>query len=204
MQRISGAQPSRRISVQGPDDRVNTTKSLAQLRAAGKTGHPALIAGAYLGAVEYAIQIDDTVRTIAAGRVCVTPSYVTLKLTLERVIFVPREFANDPCLKSLSQVHEAKHADADAEALDGARPAFEAAVRAAIDRGTRNAGATSADALGVLTAKIQTAANGALNVMEATHKRLDDAIDNPADLERLKTACAGGAAQPPTDAVISQ
>ena len=93
---------------------------------------------------------------------------------------------------------------ADAKALDGARPMFEAAVRAAIDRGTKNAGKTAGDALSVLTAEIQTAANGALDEMAAARKRLDDAIDNPAEVERLNTACGGRAAQPPGGAAISQ
>ena len=196
--------PSIEIRVEPPDDRVDTTKSLVQMRAAGKTRHPAPVVGVYVGAVQYGAQIDDTVRTIAAGRVCATPNYVTLKLTLDRIIFIPREFADDPCLKSLSQDHEAKHADADAKALDGARPTFEAAVRTAIDRGTRNVSKTSGDALSVLTAEIRTAANGALDEMEAARKRLDDAIDNPAELERLNTACGGRAARPPGDATISQ
>jgi hypothetical protein len=56
----------------------------------------------------------------------------------------------------------------------------------------------------VLTAEIRTAANGALDEMEAVRKRLDDTIDNPAELERPNTACGGRAARPPGDATISQ
>ena len=63
---------------------------------------------------------------------------------------------------------------------------------------------TSGDALSVLTAEIRTAANGALDEMEAARERLDDALDNPAELERLNTACGGRAARPPGDATISQ
>jgi len=171
---------------------------------AGKIHHPAPIVGVYVGAVQYDAQIDDTVRTIVADHVCATPKYVTLKLTLERVIYIPHEFAADPCLRSLSQGHLAKHADADAKALDSERSAFQAAVRTGIDQGTRNASTTYADALGVLTADIRTKVDGALDEMEAVRKRLDDAIDNPAELDRLRTACGGRTAQPPGDATPSQ
>ena len=169
------------------------------MRAAGKVHHPAPVVGVYLGAVRYGAQIDDTARSISADRVCATPKYVILKLTLHRVIYIPQEFADDPCLRSLSQEHEGKHADADAEALDNARPTFQAAVRAAIDRGTRNASATSAEAFGALSKAIQADVDGALDKMEAARKRVDDAIDSAAEIEHLQIACGGRAAQSADD-----
>lgn len=77
------------------------------MRAAGKIHHPAPIVGVYLGAVP-----DRRCRSVHLSRP--TAKYVTLKLTLHRVIYIPQEFGNDPCLQLLSEEREAKHADADA------------------------------------------------------------------------------------------
>ena len=131
--------PKIEISVDPPDDRTITTKSLDQMHAAGKIRHPAPVVGVYLGALQYGIQIDDTVRQAGAGRFCATPKYVTLKLGLERIIYIPHEFADDPCLSSLAHDHEAKHADSDIKAFEIARPALESAVRMAVSRATTEA-----------------------------------------------------------------
>lgn len=194
--------PKVEITLDPPVDRIDTTKTLAQMRAAGAAGkihHPAPVVGAYVGTVQYHAQIDDTTQTIAVDRVCATPKYATLKLSLERVIYIPREFADDRCLRSLSQEHETKHAEADAKALNDARRTFDTAVRAAIDQ--ENPAATASDALRALAHDIHTAVDSALDKKEAAGKKLDDAIDNPTELKWLGTACdgraAGGATLPP-------
>lgn len=64
--------------------------------------------------------------------------------------------------------------------VDDAPPTLQAAVRTAIDRGTRNASTTSAEVLSVLSKDIQTDVDRARNQMNAVRQRLDDAIDNPA------------------------
>ena len=180
------------------------TKSLARMRASSKTRHPEPVVGVYLGAVLYGIQIDDTMRTIAAGRFCATPHYVTLKLRLEQVILIPREFADDSCLKSLSQDHEAKHADADAQALAGARPAFEAALLAAVGQARAQASATRVAALATLTADIQLSVNQIIDDVTAVRERHAAEVDSAAELEHLNTACRGRAAQLSADPVLSQ
>ena len=192
------------ISVEPPDDRTNTTKTLAQMRAAAQIHHPDPIVGAYVGALQYGIQIDDTVREIKTGHFCATPQYVTVKLGLERIIYVPREFADDPCLVALAHDHEAKHAESDVTTLGTARPTFEGVARAAVTRATREAAPTRSDAIARLTAAIQSSVNEALDEMTAARQRLDAEVDGPAELDRLKTACGGRAAQPVGDGTISQ
>ena len=198
------APPKIEISVSRPDDRIDTTKSLEQIRAAGKDRHVAPIVGAYLGALQYRIQIDDTVRETAPGHFCATPKYITLRLTLDRIIYIPREFADDPCLRSLTTDHESKHADADAEALSGARPALESAARNAVRRSTMEPVASRADAIAALAAEIQSDVNRALDDMAAVRKRLDARVDNPIEIEYLKTACTGRATSLAGDSMISQ
>jgi hypothetical protein len=112
-----------------PPTKIDTTKSLEQVRAAAKGPHSSPVVGAYLGVLQFGIQIDDSVRKIGTGRFCAAPKYAKLKLSLGRIIYIPRELTDDRCLRSLVRDHEAKHADADAKALDIARPAIEAAVQ---------------------------------------------------------------------------
>ncbi len=132
----ASAPPKIQIRCGPPTDQIDSTKSLQQVRAAAKGRHPSSVVGAYLGAVQYRIQIDDSVRRIGRGGLCATPKHVKLKLALVRIIYIPREFTDDPCLTALARDHEAKHADADAKAPDIARPAIESAVREAVRRAT--------------------------------------------------------------------
>jgi hypothetical protein len=136
------APPKIEIRIGVPTDKIDTTKSLEQVRAAAKGSHSSPVVGAYLGALQFGIQIDDTVRKIGTGRFCASPKYAKLKLSLGRMIYIPREFTDDPCLRSLVRDHEAKHADADAKALDIARPAIEAAVQEALRRANKGANAS--------------------------------------------------------------
>jgi hypothetical protein len=188
------APPVIELRVDPPDDRIDTTKSLEQMRrAAGKVRHAAPLVGAYLGALQYGIQIDDTVRQTAAGVFCVTPKYVTLKLVLERIVYIPREFTGDSCLAALARDHEAKHADAEAKALDTVRPALETAVREAVHRAATIPGSSRASALATLTAEIQSGVNHVLDDMATVRKQLDAKVDDPDEIARLKTECGGAA-----------
>jgi hypothetical protein len=81
------------------------------------------------------------VRKIGSGGFCATPKYVKLELSLRRIIYIPREFTDDPRLTALARDHEAKHAGADAKALDIVRPAIESAVRVALRRATTDGNA---------------------------------------------------------------
>jgi hypothetical protein len=165
------------------------------MRATAKARHLAPVVGVYVGKVRYGIEIDDTVRRIAPDRVCSTPKYVTLKLELDWVIYIPLEFADDPCLASLARGHEAKHADADARAFGIARPAFQSALRTAIRQVTPSAGASRTDVMATLTAAIQAAVEHVLDDMTTVRERLDAEVDSPAELDRLKTSCDGRAAE---------
>jgi hypothetical protein len=196
--------PKIEISIEPPDDRTDTTKTLATMRAAAQNRHPAPIVGAYMGALQYGIQIDDTVRETKISRFCATPQYVTLNFKFERIIYIPREFVDDPCLVTLAHDHEAKHAESDVTALGTARPTFEGAVRMAVRRATREAASARSDAIARLTAAIQSSVNDALDEMTAAREKLDAEIDGSAELDRLKTACGGRAAQPVKDGTISQ
>jgi len=174
-------------------NKIDTTKSLEQVRAAAKGPHPSPVVGAYLGALQFGIQIDDSVRKIGTGGFCATPEYAKLKLSLGRIIYIPREFIDDPCLRSLARDHEAKHADADAKALDIARPAIESTLQEALRRATTDANASRAEALATLTREIQMGVNRALDDMTAVRERLDAEIDSPAEIEHLRTSCEGRA-----------
>ena len=187
--------PAIHLRVDPPDDRIDTTKSLEQMRAAGKVRHAAPLVGAYLGVVQYGIKIDDTVRQTAARVFCVTPKYVTLKLALERIIYIPREFTSDPCLVALARDHETKHADTEAKALDTARPALETAVREAVRRVATVPGASRASALATLTAEIQSGVSHTLDEMARVRKQLDAEVDSPDEIGRLKTECGGQGAR---------
>jgi hypothetical protein len=199
-----GAMPRIDIKLTRGEEQIKTDISLRQLRQAAVGHHPGPLVGLYIGALWYGIRINNTLRRIGVDRFCATPKYVTLIMEHDRTIHIPREFADDPCLAALARDHEAKHAGADATALDRFRPSLGAAVREAVRRATSFAGVSRADALAVLTRAIQTDVNRVLDDMATERRRLDAAIDSDAELERLKTACDGRAAGSMGNPTISQ
>jgi hypothetical protein len=56
------ALPKIEIRIGPPLDQIDTTKSLEQVRAAANGRDPSAVVGAYLGALQFGIQIDDSVR----------------------------------------------------------------------------------------------------------------------------------------------
>jgi hypothetical protein len=199
-----GAMPRIDIKLTRGEEQIKADISLRQLRQAAEGHHSGLLVGLYVGALRYGIRINNTLRRVGADRVCATPKYVTLIMELDRTIHIPREFADDPCLAALARDHEAKHAGADATALDRFRPSLGTAVREAVRRATSVAGVSRADALAALTSAIQTDVNRVLDNMATERRRLDAAIDSEAELERLKTACDGRAAGSMGNPTISQ
>jgi len=198
------ATPKIDINVTPDEIKIKTDKSLQQLRQVAEGHHPGPLVGLYLGALQYTAQIDDTLQKIGTGRLCATPKYVTLIMALDRIIWIPREFADDPCLAELARNHEEKHAAADAMALDHFRPSLGSAVGAAVRRATSVAGVSRADVLAVLTQAIQSAVNRLLDEMETERRHLDAVVDNETELERLKTACDGRAAGLTENPTVSQ
>jgi hypothetical protein len=163
--------------------------------ASAEGHHPGPVLGLYVGTLRYAIEIDDTIRQLASDLFCATPKYVTLTAQLDRAIHIPREFLGDPCLAALARDHEAKHADADAIPLDRSRSSLLSAIREAVRASTAAASGSRPDALARLTTGIQTAVNRVFDDMATERRRLDAAVDSPAELERLKTGCKGRASQ---------
>jgi hypothetical protein len=198
------AMPRIDIKLTRGEEQIKADISLHQLRQAADGHHPGPPVGLYVGALQYGIQIDDTLRRIEADRFCATPRYVTLIMELDRIIHIPREFADDPCLADLARGHEAKHAGADATALDRFLPSLRAAVREAVRRATSVAGVSRSDALAALTRAIQTDVNRVLDDMATERRRLDAAVDSEAELERLSTACDGRAAASMGNPTISK
>jgi len=178
----------------GTAAQVEADMSLQHLREAAKGHHPGPVLGLYVGTLRYGIEIDDTIRQLAPDRFCATPRYVSLTGQLDRAIHMPREFVDDPCLAALARDHEAKHAVADATAFDHARSPLSSAIRAAVRANTIAASDSCVHALAVLTAGIQTAVDQVFNHMATERRRLDAAVDSPAELEQLKTGCEGRAA----------
>ena len=162
-----GAMPRIDINLARGEEQIKTDRSLRQLRQAAEGHHPGPLVGLYVGALQYGIQIDDTLRRVGADRFCATPKYVTLVMELDRIIHVPREFADDPCLAALARDHEAKHAGADATALDHFRPSLGAALREAVRHATSVAGVSRAAALAALTWAIQTDVTVRLELAES-------------------------------------
>jgi hypothetical protein len=189
-----GATPKIDINVTPDEVKIKTDKSLQQLRQVAEGHHPGPLVGFYIGALQYGIQIDDTLQRVGTDRLCATPKYVTLIMTLDRIIWNPREFVDDPCLAGLARDHEEKHAAADAAALDHFRPSLGSAVGVAVRRATWVAGVSRADALATLTQAIQSEVNRLVDEMETERSHLDAAVDSEAELERLETACGGRAA----------
>jgi hypothetical protein len=176
-------------------EQVEADISLQQVRESAQGRHPGPVLGLYVGTLRYTITIDDTVRQLTPDRFCATPKYVTLTVQLDRVIHIPREFVDDPCLAALARDHEAKHADADAMALDRSRSSLLSAIREAVRANPAAARASRPDALAILTTRIRTAIDQVFEDIAAERRRLDAAVDSPAELERLKTGCEGRAAQ---------
>jgi hypothetical protein len=199
-----GAMPRIDIKITRGEEQIKADISFRQLRQAAEGHHPGPWVGLYIGTLKYGIQIKNTVRRIGADRFCATPKYVTLIMELERIIHIPREFADDPCLAALARDHEAKHAGADATALDHFRPSLGAALREAVRHATSVAGVSRAAALAALTWAIQTDVNRVLDEMATERRRLDAAVDSDAELERLKTACDGRAAGSMGNSTTSQ
>jgi hypothetical protein len=176
-------------------EHVETDVSLQQVRGAAEGHHPGPVLGLYVGTLRYGIEIDDTIRQLARDRFCATPKYVSLTVQLDRAIHIPREFVGDPCLAALAGDHEAKHAEADAIALDHSRSSLLSAIRQAVRANTTAASDSRPDALAILTAGIQTAVDRVFDDMVTERRRLDDTVDGAAELERLKTGCEGRASQ---------
>ena len=173
---------------------VETDMSLQQLREAAEGHHPGPVLGLYVGTLRYGIEIDDTIRQLAPDRFCATPKYVSLTGQLDRAIHIPREFVDDPCLAALARDHEAKHAVADATAFEHARSLLSSAIRAAVRANTIAASDSRLNALALLTKGIQTAVDQVFDEMTTERRRLDAAVDSPAELEQLRTGCEGRAA----------
>jgi len=173
---------------------VETDMSLQQLREAAEGRHPGPVLGLYVGTLRYGVEIDDTIRQLASDRFCATPEYVSLTGQLDRAIHIPREFVDDPCLAALTRDHEAKHAVADATAFDHARSSLSSAIRAAVRANTIAASDSRLHALAVLTTGIQSAVDQVFDEMATERRRLDAAVDSPAELKQLKTGCEGRAA----------
>ena len=174
--------------------RVEMDISLQQLREVAEGHHRGPVLGLYVGTLRYSIEIDDTIRQLAPNRLCATPKYVSLTGQLDRAIHIPREFVDDPCLAALARDHEAKHAVADATAFDHARSPLSSAIRAAVRANTIAASDSRMNALALLTTGIQTAVNRVFDEMATERRRLDAAVDSPAELEQLRTGCEGRAA----------
>jgi hypothetical protein len=192
------------INVTRGEEQIKTDRSLRQLRQVAEGHHPGPLVGMYSGALQYGIQIDDSQRQIGSGHFCSAPKCVTLIVALDRIIYIPREFADDPCLAALARDHEAKHAGSDAAALDHFRPSLSSTVREAVHRASSVAGVSRADALAALTQAIQSGVNRVLDDIETERRRLDATVDSKSELERLKTACGGRAAGSMEDPTISQ
>ena len=176
-------------------EHVETDISLQQLREAAEGHHSGPVLGLYVGTLRYGIEIDDTIRRLARDRFCATPKYVSLTVQHERAIHIPREFVGDPCLAALARDHEAKHAEADAIAVDHSRSSLLSAIRRAVRANTTTASASRLDALARLTTGLQTAVDRVFDDMVTERGRLDAAVDSAAELERLKTGCEGRASQ---------
>jgi hypothetical protein len=183
-----------RISLTSGVKHVEMDISLQQMRKAAEGHHLGPVLGLYVGTLRYGIEIDDTIRQLASDRFCATPKYVTLRVQLERTIHIPREFDRDPCLAALARDHEAKHADTDAVALDRSRSLLAPAIREAVGASTAAASDSRPAALAALTRRIQTAIDRVFGDMVTERDRLDAAVDNVAELERLRTSCGGRAA----------
>jgi hypothetical protein len=176
-------------------EQVETDISLQQVREAAEGHHAGPVLGLYVGTLRYGIEIDDTIRQLAPDRFCATPKYVTLTGQLDRAIHIPREFVGDPCLAALARDHEAKHARADAIAFDRSRSSLSSAIREAARANTTTASDSRPNALATLTTGIRTAVDQVFDAMATERRRLDVAVDSPAELQRLKTDCGGRAAR---------
>lgn len=155
------------------EERVETNISLQQVREAAEGHHPGPVLGLYVGTLRYGIEIDDTIRQLAPDRFCATPKYVSLTVQLDRAIHIPREFVGDPCLAACARDHEAKHAEADAIALDHSRSPLLSAIRPAVRANTTAASDSRPDALAVLTTGIRTAVDRVFDDMVTERRRLD-------------------------------
>lgn len=184
-----------RVNFARSAEHVETDISLQQVRKAAEGHHPGPVLGLYVGTLRYGIEIDDTIRQLAPDRFCTTPKYVTLTVQLDRAIHIPREFVGDPCLAALARDHEAKHANADAVALDRSRSSLLSAIREAVRANTAAASDSRPDALARLTTWVQTAVDQVFDDMVTERRRLYAVVDSPAELDRLKTGCEGRAAR---------
>lgn len=146
-------------------EHVETNISLQQVREAAEGHHPGPVVGFYFGTLRYGIEIDDTIRQLARDRFCATPKYVSLTVQLDRAIHIPLEFVGDSCLAALARDHEAKHAKADAIALDHSRSSLLYAIRQAVRANTNTASDSRLDALAILTTGIQTAVDQVFDEM---------------------------------------
>jgi hypothetical protein len=177
-------------------EHVETDISLQQVRETAEGHHPGPVLGLYVGTLRYGIEIDDTIRQLARERFCATPRYVSLAVQHDRAIHIPREFVGDPCLAALARDHEAKHAEADAIALDHSRSSLLYAIRQAVRANTTTASDSRLDALAILTTEIRTAVDRVFDDMVTERRRLDAAVDSAAELDRLKTEHASYVSAP--------
>ena len=167
----------------------NTNISLEQLRSAVKGRHPSPVLGLYVGTLQYGVEIDDTIWNVAPDRICATPRYAILTIRLNSAIYIPREFLGNSCLEALARAHEAKHADADVQALDRFRPLVAPAVREALRHDTAMSSNTAEEAVPKLTKGLVAAVDHVFGEMTVARQHLDAEIDSPAELERLSRAC---------------
>ena len=176
--------------------RYSTDLSLRELHQAAIVHHyQGPIVGAYYATMNYVADVDRTVKEISPSRFCATPRYITLRLTLEQTIFIPREFAGDDCLSSLARDHEGKHANAEASAVERFRQAFLSALRSEIRENPSDSKPSAAEALSAFGKLIKPAIERVLDQIDAERARLNVGVDTPVEIEQLSHACEGRALQ---------
>jgi len=176
--------------------RYSTDLSLRELRQAALVHHyQGPIVGAYYATINYVADVDRTVKEISPSRFCATPKYITLRLTLDQTIYIPRDFTGDNCLSSLARDHEGKHANAETSAVERLRPAFLSALRSAIRDNPSDSKPSAAEALSALKKLIKSAIERVLDQIDTERARLNLAVDTSVEFEQLSHACEGRALQ---------
>ena len=181
------------VRVQREDARevFDTVRSeLTRLAKVTGSSHHEPIFGAYIAVHGYIFDFEDEI-TQKDGIFCA--SAVTLRVSLvlkDRTIHLAREIQDNACLREATRNHQLQHAKADDRAFAEAVLPLTEKLRASFRVSPGGEGASPAQARQRLEDALDQQIEVHYRSVEDERKRLDNEIDSPDNLKRLRLACA--------------
>lgn len=169
------------------------TLSVDELSHLGEVAYGKVALGATVAKLGIATQLEYNVAPSLGPGFCAYPTRVTFTVKFaRRIVYVAREFRDEPCVHGEVLAHEQRHVMLDNRLLAEERTALAAGLSARLAAMDAGRGATEADAaqalarrIGLLEAELTAAFDLRRKLAHA------EEIDTPAESRRAQTMCQG-------------